>query len=107
MINTDLISILLNNIDNVEYCNLITKDFRREFRHYMPKKYYIFPTQPKIYILSNTKVCIEMPAWGSLAYRNKLCLLEEKLRRKFKMDTVFYDGKITYVIREDKVCNQK
>lgn len=106
MINTELISILLNNIDCVEYYHFVIKDFRREFRHYMPKRYLIFPTQPKIYVLSNT-ICIEMPAWGSIAYRDKLCLLERNLREVFKMDTVFYDEKITYIIRESKVCNQK
>lgn len=106
MISTDLLSILLHNVNDLEYYQFVVRDFRREFSRDMPKKYRIFPTQPRIYVLSNT-ICIEMPAWGSIKYRDKLCSLEKRLRHIFQIDTVFYDGKITYIIKENRKCGQK
>lgn len=101
MIETSLLSILLSDINNVDYYNYVVRDFRRYFSKDMPKRYLIFPTQPKIYTVSHT-VCIEMPSWGSLAYRNKLNLVEKVLDDAFKLDVIFFDGKITYCVKEEE-----
>ena len=80
---------------------LIERDIKREFRDVMPRKYWIFPTVPKIYNLSNC-TCIEMPSYGSMAYRMKLKALREDLNKFFVMDIHYFDGKTTFILKNKK-----
>ena len=79
---------------------LLERKIRREFRDCMPKRYYIFPTAPYIYSLSNS-ICIAMPRYGSIAYKTKLNLLKKSLNEKFIMD-IQYDNKITFILKGKK-----
>ena len=84
-----------------EEIRLIERHIKREFRDVMPKKYWIFPTIPTIYTLSNS-LCIEMPASGSIAYKMKLDLLRKELNKSFVMDVHHYNRKITFILKEKR-----
>lgn len=85
----------INSVD----CLKIEKRLRKYFKGTLPKKYFIIPQTPYVYTLSNT-LCIELPAYGSLAYRKGFLLaLSKRLKEHFICDTIYYDGKITYKIR--------
>lgn len=80
-------------------CLRIEKRLIRYFKGTLPKKYFIIPQTPHVYILSNT-ICIELPSYGSLAYRKGFLLaLTKRLKDYFICDITYYDGKITYKIR--------
>ena len=71
---------------------------RRQFKRIMPRKYYIFRTVPKLYVISNT-ICFEFPAYGSYEYRIKLNELYHCLKEDFIVDKISFDGMVTYQIR--------
>lgn len=81
--------------------NRVIKNFRRCYSGIMPKKYWIFPQQPNIYVLSKC-ICIEFPAWGSYEYRYELSELQKKLYKFFEMETYHFDGKVTFVLKRNK-----
>lgn len=80
---------------------LIEKQIKREFRDCMPKRYLIFPTVPRVYSLSNS-ICIQMPGYGSEAYRMKLNLFRKTLDKKFVMDVQHDNGNITFILKNKK-----
>lgn len=97
--NYDLIKECLESDDSIHY---LRKHLRRHFRGVMPKKHYIVPTSPVVYKISNT-VCIEMPSWGSYAYRTILYDFKKELHRRFIFDVQYYDGKTTFMVRKCKI----
>lgn len=76
------------------------RHIKREFRDVMPRRYWIFPTIPTIYTLSNS-LCIEMPASGSIAYKMKLDLLRKKLNKSFVVDIV-YGNNIIFILKKKR-----
>lgn len=93
---------LENPKDDDVNLNLLRKNLRRQFRSIMPKRYGIFPRDPKIYRVSNS-ICIEMPSWGTYAYRISLSHFGKELYKYFICDTQYYNGKTTFVVRKCKI----
>jgi hypothetical protein len=83
-----------------EEIRLLEIHIKREFRDVMPRRYWIFPTIPTIYTLSNS-LCIEMPASGSIAYKMKLDLLKKELNKNFVMD-ILYDNNIVFILKKKR-----
>ena len=67
----------------------------------MPRRYWIFPSIPTVYTLSNS-LCIEMPSYGSTAYNMKLDLFRRELNKSFVMDVHHYNRKITFILKEKR-----
>ena len=83
-----------------EEIRLIERHIKREFRDVMPRRYWIFPTIPTIYTLSNS-LCIEMPASGSIAYKMKLDLLRTELNKSFVMD-ILHGNNIVFILKKKR-----
>ncbi len=83
-----------------EEIRLIERHIKREFRDVMPRRYWIFPTIPTIYTLSNS-LCIEMPASGSIAYKMKLDSLRRELNKSFVMD-ILHDNNIVFILKKKR-----
>ena len=98
-VNDKQLETVLNDQNDVTNLNLIRKHLRRQFTGIMPKRYYIFPRDPKVYRMSKS-ICIEMPSWGNRSYRLALATLERELKKSFICDTQYYDGNTTFVVRE-------
>lgn len=94
-----LLKELSNDLNDKRLYNRVVKNFRRCYSGIMPKKYWIFPQQPNIYIMSKS-ICIEFPAWGSREYRYELSDLQKKLYKNFIMETYHSDGIITFVLKK-------
>lgn len=98
------IQLLMIAIDMKEFdlAKILMKSIRRQLTHTfkkdMPRKYWIFYQQPKIYFLSNT-LCLEFPSWGSEKYRKLLIDLGRKLRAFCITDISYFDGKTTFAVR--------
>ena len=101
-INSILNNIELDNWQEVEVLmNILHKHIYRKFKGIMPHRYLIFPTTIDIYLMSKS-VCIEVPSWGGSDYRKTLVKLGSNLEKLFIMDTQYYDGKTTFLIRDLK-----
>ena len=93
------IMVLMMILTNEEI-RLIERHIKREFRDVMPRRYWIFPTIPTIYTLSNS-LCIEMPASGSIAYKMKLDLLRAELNKSFVMD-ILHGNNIVFILKKKR-----
>lgn len=99
--NLALLECFLEDPDNERLEHMVVKDFRRTYSRIMPKKYWIFPQQPVVYVLSKS-ICIEFPSWGSKEYRYSLADLQRALQTRFIFDVQYFDGKTTFIIRSVK-----
>lgn len=100
-INEEELLNAMNESGESRSLKLFRKRIRRNFRGIMPKKFGIFPGDPKVYRMSKT-ICIEMPSWGSYGYRVQLSTLINELKEYFICDVEYFDGKTTVLVKEWK-----
>lgn len=82
----------------------LSRNISKIFDNTMPKKYLVFPQNPKVYLLSRC-LCIEVPSYGNTKYISILRMLKEKLYENFVFDTQYFDGKTTFIIKKNKNRN--
>lgn len=98
------IQLLMISIEIKEYelADILVKSIKKQltgiFKADMPKKYWIFNQEPKVYFVSQV-FCLEFPSWGSQKYREMLIELGRKLRDFCTTDIAYFDGKTTFMIR--------
>ena len=100
----DIISGQISEEEHEVVLKTIRRDLSKIFKEIIPKKFWIFPQNPYVYCLSNC-LCIEMPGYGSESYLLILSEIEQQLRENFSVETHFFDGKITYLIKKNKNRN--
>lgn len=85
--------------DRAMFVRSIEKDLRREFRNVLPKKWLIFPQEPKVYLMSNS-LCIEFPYYGSERYMMIMKGFKDVLSERFVFDSIYHGAKVTYVLKK-------
>lgn len=100
----DIVSGYVSEEEHRAVLKTITRDLSKIFQDIMPKKFWIFSQNPHVYCLSHS-LCIEMPGFGSEDYLSVLNELESQLRNRFVVETHYFDGKITFIVKKNKNRN--